>query len=324
MLSERPHSDVTGAEAALGAYLRLEEAIDNSLTAVVTDTESSAREIISNVRRLHDSASTLVTYLDGTSLQAGDLGAEIKQSVAFLAEIGAFIERLPAKTEHDLANVQAIVKEILSLSAMTADVQAISLQSHLLALNVAIEAGRAGSAGATFKVLADEMRKLAGNSRSMAMKMSEGLSRARQIVEGGLKTTITESSQQLAEVSKTTASINKLRANFDDMSQYYKTRFAIVTKHNEDLVKEIAEVLGQIQYQDVVRQCIERTRVATGRRNAALSDSLAAAEEAPACLAQLPQQLELILSDYLSEEQNHSHSTRQTSGEDAPLKIELF
>jgi methyl-accepting chemotaxis protein len=220
--------------------------------------------------------------------------------------------------------VQAIVKEILSLSAMTADVQAISLQSHLLALNVAIEAGRAGSAGATFKVLADEMRKLAGNSRSMAVKMSEGLSRARQIVEGGLKTTITESSQQLAEVSKTTESINKLRANFDDMSQYYKTRFAIVTKHNEDLVKEIAEVLGQIQYQDVVRQCIERTRIATGRRNTALSNSLAAAHGMAAGLADLPQQLELILDDYMAEEQNHRHSTRQTQGDDAPLKIELF
>jgi methyl-accepting chemotaxis protein len=323
-MSEQRHSDVTVAEAALGAYLRLDEAIDNSLTAVVSDTESSAQAIISHVRSLHDSASTLVTYLDGTSLQAGDLGAEITRSVAALAEIAAFIERLPAKTEHDLANVQAIVKEILSLSAMTADVQAISLQSHLLALNVAIEAGRAGSAGATFKVLADEMRKLAGNSRSMALKMSEGLSRARQIVEGGLKTTITESSQQLAEVSKTTASINKLRGNFDDMSQYYKTRFAIVTKHNQDLVAEIAEVLGQIQYQDVVRQCIERARVVAGRRNAALSDSLATADSAAAGLAELPQQLELILNDYLAEEQNHRHSTRQTQGDDAPLKIELF
>jgi methyl-accepting chemotaxis protein len=324
MMSERPHSDVNGAEAALGAYLRLDEAIDKSLIAVIADTESSAREIITNVRTLHDSASTLVTYLDGTSLEAGNLGAEITQSVVSLADIGAFMERLPAKTAQDLANVQAIVKEILALSAMTADVQAISLQSHLLALNVAIEAGRAGSAGATFKVLADEMRKLAGNSRSMALKMSEGLSRARQIVEGGLKTTITESSQQLAEVSKTTASIKQLRGSFDDMSQYYKTRFAIVTKHNEDLVKEIAEVLGQIQYQDVVRQCIERTRIATARRNAALSESLDAPEGAAVGLAELPQQLELILNDYLSEEQNHSHSTRQTQADDGPLKIELF
>jgi methyl-accepting chemotaxis protein len=323
-MSETPVTDFVTAGESLEVYLRLEEAIDNSLNAVIGDTESSAQAIIQHVRRLHDSASKLVSYLDGTTLKAGDLGKELLESVAFLADIGAFIERLPAKTEYDLANVQAIVKEIMSLSEMTADVQAISLQSHLLALNVAIEAGRAGSQGAAFKVLAEEMRKLAGKSRSMAVKMNQGLARARDIVEGGLASTIQDSSRQLAEVSQTASSIGKLRGNFEDMSQYYKTRFAIVTKHNEDLVKDIAEVLGQIQYQDVVRQSIERTRAAAGRRNAMLQDLLSSADDSAAGLAELPEQLELILDEYLKEEDKHRHSSRAVQDEDAPLKIELF
>jgi len=302
-------------------YLRLDAAIDGTLSGVIHDTESSARAIIQSIRRLHDSASTLASYLDGTNLQAGDIGKEIAHSVAFLSDIANFIERLPAKMEQNLESVQAVVAEIKALSEMTTDVKAISLQSHLLGINAAIEASRAGTAGTAFKVVADEMRKLAGSSSTMALKINTGLARAQQIVESGLQSTITESSQQLADVSKVAASIHQLRDSFEDMSQYYKTRFAIVIKHNEDLVREIAEALGQIQYQDVVRQCIERIRIAVGRRNEALR---AGWGEDPAACAGLPEQLELVLDEYLAEEGNHRHSVRQTPDEGASRKIELF
>jgi methyl-accepting chemotaxis protein len=312
------------AGLALGVYLRLEEAIDGSLNGVISDTESSAQAIIQHVRRLHDSATTLASYLNGTSLQAGDLGNEILESVAFLGDIGAFLDRLPTKIERDLSSVQALVAEIQTLSEMTADVKAISMQSHLLAINAAVEATRAGAVGSAFKVVADEMRRLAGSSSAMAVKMNKGLARAQEIVETGLRSTIKESASQLGEVSSAAATMGKLRGNFDDMSQYYRTRLSIVMKHNEDLVRDIGEALGQIQYQDVVRQSIERIRAAAGRRNDALRAVLHNPEADPAEEADLPVQLELILTDYLAEEEKHRHSVRQTQGSEAPLKLELF
>jgi methyl-accepting chemotaxis protein len=323
VLSE-PQDPSFPATDALGVFLRLEEAIDSSLNGVIGDTESSAQSIIGSMRRLHDSASTLATYLDGTSLKAVDLGKEIVESVTSLGEIGTFIEGLPAKMERDLTNVQAVVEEINTLSEMASDVKAISLQSRLLGLNAAIEASRAGAAGSAFKVVADEMRKLAGNSSAMAVKINKGLSRTQEIVDSGLRSTITESSRQIADVSKAAASIKKLQDTLEDMSQYFKTRFSIVIKHNEDLVKDIAEALGEIQYQDVVRQCIERIRIAAGRRNDALRAVLDANGEPFGRDPELPLQLEFVLEGFLAEEQKHRHSVRQTQGSDAPLKIELF
>jgi methyl-accepting chemotaxis protein len=313
----------SAAAAALGVYLRLEAAIDGSLNGVISDTESSAQSIIQHVRRLHDSASTLASYLNGTNLGAGDLGKEIIESVAFLSDIGKFIERLPGKMERNLSSVQALVGEIEGLSHMTADVKAISLQSHLLAINAAVEASRVGTAGSAFKVVAEEMRKLAGDSSAMAQKINKGLARAQEIVETGIRSTIKESADQLADVSAAAATIAKLRGNFEDMSQYYKTRLAVVMKHNEDLVKDIAEALGQIQYQDVVRQTIERIRIAAERRNDALS-ALLIPSMGDCGGPDLPLQLELILENYLAEEEKHRHSVRQTLGSGAPLKIELF
>jgi methyl-accepting chemotaxis protein len=319
------HEDPPSATgAALDAYLELEEAIDGTLNEIIRDTDSSAKSIIKHVRRLHDSASKLVSYLDGTNLEAGDLGKEIIESVAFLSDIGAFIERLPAKMEHDLSSVRALVAEIRFLGELTSDVKAISLQSHLLAINAAVEAGRAGPVGSAFKVVADEMRRLAGNSSAMALKINKGLARAQEIVENGLQSTITESASQIADVSKAARTIGRLRENFEDMSQYYKTRFSIVMKHNEDLVKDIGEALGQIQYQDVVRQSIERIRDAARRRNEALCALPFIGGGYSAEAGELPVQLELILDDYLAEERKHRRSSPHAEGGDAPLTVELF
>jgi len=323
VLNEDHDTEVSPGET-LDVFLRLEEALDSTLKSVIDDTESSAQSIIRNIRQLHESARKLTTYLDGTSLNAGDLGKEIAQSVAFLVDIGTFVERLPAKMERDLVSIQAVVEEMKTLSDLTSDVKAISLQSHLLAINAAVEAGRAGSAGNAFKVVADEMRRLAGNSNAMAVRINSGLARAQQIVDGGLRSTITDSSRQLADVSTAAVAIRRLQDNLDDMSQFYKTRFAIVAKHNEDLVLEIAEALGQVQYQDVVRQCIERYRIAAGRRNDALRDVFGSSGDPVGGDAALPVQLELILGDFLAEEDKHRHSVRQTQGSSAPLKIELF
>jgi methyl-accepting chemotaxis protein len=322
-MSGHPDSQAAAGDA-LGAYLRLEKAIDGALNGVISDTESSAQSIIKHVRRLHDSASTLGSYLDGTSQQAGDLGKEIIESVAFLSDIGEFIERLPGKMQRDLSSVQALAAEIKVLSDMTADVKAIGLQSHLLAINAAVEASRAGTLGAAFKVVADEMRRLAGNSSAMAVKINKGLAHARELVENGLQSTINESAGQLADVSKAATTIGRLRNNFEDMSQYYKNRLSIVMKHNEDLVRDIGEALGQIQYQDVVRQSIERLRTTAGRRNDAMRTLLLTSKGSPAEDDELPMQLELILDDYLAEEKKHRHPDRHTPDGNAPLKIELF
>jgi methyl-accepting chemotaxis protein len=312
------------ANAALDSHLRLDEAIGASLQNVIADTESSAMAIMAHVRGLHDSSNKLIEYLNGTSQQTGNLGAELLDSVAFLGDIGSFIRRLRPKMERDLENVQAVVQEIKELGGMAEAVQSISLQSHMLGINAAIEASRAGDAGASFAVIAVEMRKLAKTSGVTATGIAKGLARARQVVEEQMKASIAESSTQLDDASRAADVIEKLRENFEDMSQFYKTRFAIIGKHNGDLSRDIAETLGQIQYQDVVRQCIERAQNAIVKRNESLKEAFAGQDQDSEALERLPEQLSLILDDYLAEEDHHKHSTRQATEGSGERKIELF
>jgi methyl-accepting chemotaxis protein len=322
-LTAMAEESVAPASAILEAHLRRDGAIDATLNQVVGDTEDSALAIMKQVRLLHETASKLIAYLNGSGSTAGDLGIQILASVTHLVDIGAFIEELPAKMDRDLLGVKQVVEEINSLNGMVQAIQLISTQSHILSLNAAIEAARAGSAGAPFQILAGEMRRLASDSKALGTNITKGLARASLVVEGSLAASIADSTKQFARVSDATASIQKVRDNFEDMSQFYKTRFAAATRHNEELATEIAEVLGQVQYQDVVRQAIERIRATIGQRNASLQNALAAPGSGTA-RAQLPEQLELILNDYVTNESKHRLSTRAASEGATELKVELF
>ena len=314
----------TPFEALLEIHLQLDHEIDKKLVEITGDTENSALDIINRVRGLYDTANKLVLYLNNSSPQADSMGKDIIDSVAYLVEIGDFIEQLPGKMTRDMDIVQSVVKEIADLNDMVGAVQAISMQSHLLAINAAIEGSRAGPSGAAFRIVAQEMRKLASDSSGVASKIKVGLTRARHVVEDGMSNSIAESTQQLELVSHAVGSIKKLRENFEDMSQYFKTRFAVVTKHNEDLAKDISDVLGHIQYQDVVRQCIDRLREAIGQRNSLLQNAVNPQTQAGVELSQLPDQLAEILTAYLAEEEKHKHSARHDEEGSTELKFELF
>ena len=221
-------------------------------------------------------------------------------------------------------SVQLVVKEITELSELVSSVQAIAMQSHLLAINAAIEGSHAGPAGAAFRVVATEMRLLASNSSEVASRITVGLARARNVVGNTMTNSLVESSEQLQTVTQAADSIVRLQENFEDMRQFHKIRFAVVNKYNEDLLQEISEVLGQIQYQDVVSQCIERIRAATAQRNAFFQSSAHGWGQGDAELTQLPPQLLEILNNFISEEERHLHSARHLVDAGSEQKIELF
>ncbi len=247
-------------------HIDLDQAIGEQLNTVVSDTESSAMALVEQVQKLNEHAVTLLKYMDNSGMSAHDMEHDIETSVESIVKISEFIQKLPDMIRNDITDIQSVASnEINGLVGFINVIQEISKQTNLLALNAAIEAARAGEAGRGFAVVADEVRKLSERSEKAAIMIAEGLVKAQLAMTQGLA--ISPMENQIAEASEIVDSIRKLQNNYDEIRNYYKTLFGVVTEHNTRLAVEISEILGHVQYQDVVRQRIERVTNTMVNRN---------------------------------------------------------
>jgi methyl-accepting chemotaxis protein len=102
--------------------------------------------------------------------------------------------------------VNAIAESSAKVRHIAESISRIASQTNILSLNATIEAARAGEHGSGFAVVAEEVRKLAENSASLAQEIAEIVNRASTQAGHGVSVAgeVREKMQQIAETVRET------------------------------------------------------------------------------------------------------------------------
>ena len=136
--------------------------------------------------------------------------SQISATMEELAATATSVSGTQSSLNQEIKNVNTVTGKIDEVMEFIKD---IADETRLLGLNAAIEAARAGEAGLGFGVVAQEIRKLSGDSKQTVGKIKELTTSIKESVDktvsmGNETTSIVE--QQAAAIQEVTASVQEL------------------------------------------------------------------------------------------------------------------
>ncbi|AVQ46904.1 methyl-accepting chemotaxis protein [Clostridium botulinum] len=192
-------------------------ATTEELSANMEETAASAEEMSATSQDIERAVKSIAQKSQEGATQAGEINKRAEDTKANVQASQKKAKEILTNTKSELESAIESSKVVEQINVLSDSIMDITSQTNLLALNAAIEAARAGEAGKGFSVVADEIRKLAEQSKDTVTEIQS------------ITVKVIESVKNLSDSSS-----NLLTFVSTDMDNDYKTMLNVADKYSED------------------------------------------------------------------------------------------
>jgi methyl-accepting chemotaxis protein len=207
--------------------------------------------------------------IDGERMPLADLVVSMQDAIS---EMIANIVQLSTRAMNMVYLLDDVQRDVVELEKSIGDIDTINRQTNFLALNATIEAGRAGEAGRTFAVVAQEVRHLSRTTSELAERMRNkvsavvrGVHSGHDILRGIADTDM--SPQMLAKER-----LDKTMDSLVSQTNHFQEVLAQAASDSHEMSRTIGTMVTRMQFQDLTKQRIEAVNDSLAIMAAGLED----------------------------------------------------
>lgn len=187
----------------------------NELAAGATSTAGSVGRTVEETQAMAEKVTETLAAARQAEGAVGESGKAVDDGRKALEGLVSRMTAIATQGEESLKRMESLRKSSTEIGQITEIISSIAEQTNLLALNAAIEAARAGEHGRGFAVVADEVRKLAEQSKQAVQRIS-GLVGT---IQGETDRLVVALEGDAAEIKGGVAAVGGAKGAFEDIAR---------------------------------------------------------------------------------------------------------
>jgi methyl-accepting chemotaxis protein len=241
--------------AALPDYV---QTLLRQIDGVKQDTEDGIGQVIDEVDAINGQARAQITKmhasLDGS--QALTRSSERPQEI--ITSLQTALDARTVQIKDDFDRLTELAQEFDTVRPIIESISTIADKAFFLSINAAVEAARAGTSGAAFGLVANEMRALATMTQTASKEIGAGIStfthriheeldRARPKVEGADH-----------ELRRLMGELTEMQGSMAGAGRDLSAMIQSMDAGHREMVDHLSSILGHVQFQDIIRQRLDQ------------------------------------------------------------------
>lgn len=218
-------------------FLESSEKIAVTMNEMAAGNDEQANEMITINETFNDfneKINNMIQSIENMDSITKEINLQAKNSSNKMKVTNDISSEFQQEFDSFLQSIASVAENIKSINNFTNVITQISEQTNLLALNANIEATRAGESGRGFGVVANEIRRLAEQSRQTSEQIYEVIGQT----QNNFKTMLENSSKMKEKVNQQQVSIGESIDNFYEIADRVNT----IQEASRGLIEEVTDI----------------------------------------------------------------------------------